>query len=272
MDWNPTTTSSVPTSSAIWRATPPPPQPSFTTFTTQQRHATYNTPFTALPSLIPAPAAAPTARENFFSHRLNAPSSIPLGASFSKVAAPSYRLGSPLYPPMAPQRFFIPDEATGLESLMGGGLRLDDAAPAPSRGTPEEAWWCVGVRGALVVAAVAGLVLRGPAWAQPAVVVVVLRAGQPRWVLAQAAGVAAALYIGWVLVAAAVVGVVGALEVAGVAARLRRGWAREEYEREKKEREEVERREREGSEGSIGASAGRRSRAGSAGLGFGAGM
>lgn len=283
MDWNPTDTRE--TTTPVWRATPPPPQPTFTSFSSRQRQNAYSSPFTG--ALPPAPRAptrrltnqpAPTpqpARENFFTHRLGITSSTPQSASFSKVAAPTYRLGSPQYAPMAPQRFFLADEATGLETLMGGGLRLDDepAARAPAR--REEAWWGVVVRGALLAAAALGLAFRGPAWVQPAMAAVVLRPRYPHLVLAESVGAAAVLAgtVYWRDCGGAVVAAVLALvwlaarEAWAVAIRLQRARARVFYEEERRRGLEREKEERRGREGSAGSDS--RSRAGSAGLGFG---
>ncbi|KAH8145371.1 uncharacterized protein LAJ45_10654 [Morchella importuna] len=154
MDWNPTTANETKWEIPSHRL-PPPPQPSFTlppSSAQLQRQNQYNnnnrspspSPFTG--TLPPAPRApaqrivsslmqqplrptppAQISREQFFAHRLNpGQAAVPAGREFEKVAAPGYRLGSPRYAPMAPQRFFVADEATGLEVLMAGGFRLED--------------------------------------------------------------------------------------------------------------------------------------------------
>lgn len=281
MDWNPTDTRET---TPVWRATPPPPQPTFTSFSSQQRQNGYSSPFAgALPPgplgpvrrLITQPGPSPQpVRENFFSHRLGTTTTttttttMPQSISFSK-GIPTNRLGSPHYAPMAPQRFFVADEATGLETLMGGGLRLDDepTSRAPSR--REESWWGVAARSALLAIAALGLALRGPAWAQPALAAIALR---PRRVLTRSVGAAVVLAgtLYWREhsgVAALVLAWVAWEETWAVAMRLQRARARTFYELERRkglEREKEERREREGSTGSD------RSRAGSAGLGFSA--
>lgn len=277
MDWNPTETRE--TTPPVWRATPPPPQPSFASFSSQQRQTNYNSPFTgALPQaprgptrrLItqPGPSPQPT-RENFFSHRINTTNTaMPQSASFQKVP-PTNRLGSPHYAPMAPQRFFVADEATGLETLMGGGLRLDDEPASRVPSSREEAWWGVAARSTLFAVAALGLAFRGPAWVQPALPAIALR---PRPVLARSVGAAAALAatVYWrehAGMAAIVLAWLALEETWAVAMRLQRARARTFYELERRrglEREKEERRDREGSAGSD------RSRAGSAGLGFSA--
>ncbi|RPB17391.1 hypothetical protein P167DRAFT_541438 [Morchella conica CCBAS932] len=148
MDWNPTTANETKWEIPSHRL-PPPPQPSFTlppSSAQLQRQNQYNnnnrspspSPFTG--TLPPAPRApaqrivsslmqqplrptppAQISREQFFAHRLNpGQAAVPAGREFEKVAAPGYRLGSPRYAPMAPQRFFVADEATGLELWVWG--------------------------------------------------------------------------------------------------------------------------------------------------------
>lgn len=278
MDWNPTDTRE--TTPPVWRATPPPPQPSFISFPSQQRQTSYNSPFTgALPqapraptrrlTAQPGPSSQPPARENFFSHRINTTNTaMPQSASFSK-AGPTNRLGSPHYAPMAPQRFFVADEATGLETLMGGGLRLDDEPASRTPSSREEPWWGVAARTTLYAIAALGLALRGPAWVQPALPAIALR---PRAALTRSVG-AAAVLAGTVYwrehagMAAIILAWLALEETWAVAMRLQRARARTFYELERRrglQREKEERREREGSAVSD------RSRAGSAGLGFGA--
>ncbi|KAL0635640.1 hypothetical protein Q9L58_005366 [Maublancomyces gigas] len=287
MDWNPTDTRE--TATPAWRATPPPPQPSFISFSSLQRQNSYNSPFTG--ALPPAPRAPirrqitqPTpkpqpVRENFFAHRLGttAASSTPQSASFSKVAAPTYRLGSPLYAPMAPQRFFLADEATGLETLMGGGLRLDDEPTTRAPARHEEAWLGVAMRSGLIAVAALGLAFGGPVWVQPAMAALILRPRYPlrvvvESVVAGAVLAATAYWRNYGSVAGVVLAWLAAAEAWAVAMRLQRARARVFYELERKrglEREKEERREREGSTGSERSRTGDRSRAGSAGLGFG---
>lgn len=178
---------------------------------------------------------------------------------------------------MAPQRFFLADEATGLETLMGGGLRLDDEPATRPPARREEAWLGVATRSVLIAAAALGLVFRGPAWVQPAMAAVALRPWYPRRVVVESvvAVVVLAATVYWRNyggVAGAVLAWLAAEEAWEVAMRLQRARARVFYELERKrglEREKEERRGREGSAGSDRSRTGDRSRAGSAGLGFG---
>lgn len=138
MDWDPTT----PTTQQdvdVWRPrnfTGPspfvgvlPPAPRTNIFSVNQPQ-------------VAAPSATAPVRQQFFAHRqrqTGTASTPPKGSEWNKLTDPTHRLTSPKYAPFKPPRFQMPIETTGLEAMLGPGLRLDAEPETATLAEPDVA-------------------------------------------------------------------------------------------------------------------------------------
>ncbi|RPA94709.1 hypothetical protein L873DRAFT_1700443 [Choiromyces venosus 120613-1] len=274
MDWNPTDKSDAP-----WEK--PIPQPSFTSSFNQpssqsQSQQQYKSPFTGTLPPAPKPPShkyvsslmqpAPVRpiksqpdREQFFLPRQ-------MGASseFAKLSDPTYTLGSN-YPPLTKQKLFMEDEQTGLESLFGPGLKLDDEPEIPISDRPHLGWTGALWRTGLLIACLA-VVTKLPDDTSTTTVVSLLSVGciAQRDVASRSPGRSVLAYASAILSIATaflpndrflkhtplafVVLALGS-EFWGVLVLLQKERARKFYEQERKKKAEVEQRIRRGKKG-----------------------